>query len=181
MSQSQQQIRITHRLNRHYGLNSVGSTGDSTPDDPTKSNSSVGAVVQRGNKTNCTEHRLNRRWWTSIRRCNEQKQHGERASPVEPMIVELKHRCNQAESPKTLKCEKPTHRLNRRNISQASVYPVIGKSLPVPRNYFSSPRPLEILMIVGSNQVQRSSNFGEMKMMTSRTHPQNISTKVLTD
>ena len=51
----------------------------------------------------------------------------------------------------------------------------------MPRNDVSSPRPLEISMIGGSNQVQRSSNFGEMKMMTSRTHSHKISTKVLTD
>ena len=37
-----------------------------------KQSPSVGAVVQRDYKTNRTEHRLNRRWWTSIRRCNEQ-------------------------------------------------------------------------------------------------------------
>jgi len=49
------------------------------------------------------------------------------------------------------------------------------------QNCFFSPQPLENLMIGGSNQVQRSSNFGEMKMMTSRTHPQKISTKFLTD
>ena len=36
-----------HRLIRRNGLNSVGSTGDSTPDDPTKSNPNAGAVVQR--------------------------------------------------------------------------------------------------------------------------------------
>ena len=36
-------------------------------------------------------------------------------------------------------------------------------------------------MIGRSNQVQKSSNFGEMKMMTSRTHPQKISTKFLTN
>ena len=49
------------------------------------------------------------------------------------------------------------------------------------QNCFFSPQPLENLMIGGSNQVQRSSNFGEMKMMTSRTHPQKISTKFLTN
>ena len=49
------------------------------------------------------------------------------------------------------------------------------------QNCFFSPQPLENLMIGGSNQVQRSSNFGEMKMMTSSTHPQKISTKFLTN
>jgi len=41
----------SHRLNRCPGLNSVGSTGDRAPDDPTKSNTNVGAVVQRDYKT----------------------------------------------------------------------------------------------------------------------------------
>ena len=36
-----------------------------------KQSPSVGAVVQRDYKTNHTKHRLNWRWWTSIRRCNE--------------------------------------------------------------------------------------------------------------
>ena len=41
----------SHRLNRCPGLNSVDSTGDRAPDDPTKSNTNVGAVVQRDSKT----------------------------------------------------------------------------------------------------------------------------------
>ena len=41
----------SHRLNRHLGLNYVGSTGDRAPDDPTKSNTNVGAVVQMDYKT----------------------------------------------------------------------------------------------------------------------------------
>ena len=57
--QSWQQEKSNHRLIRRIGLNNVGSTVDATPDDPTKSNSSVGAVVQRGNKTNPAEHRMN--------------------------------------------------------------------------------------------------------------------------
>ena len=34
-----------HRLIRRNGLNNIGSTGDSAPDDPTKSNCNTGAVV----------------------------------------------------------------------------------------------------------------------------------------
>ena len=41
----------SHRLNRCPDLNSVDSTGDRAPDDPTKSNTNVGAVVQRDSKT----------------------------------------------------------------------------------------------------------------------------------
>ena len=41
----------SHRLNRCPGLNGVGSTGVRAPDDPTKSNTNVGAVVQRDYKT----------------------------------------------------------------------------------------------------------------------------------
>ena len=42
----------SHRLNRCPGLNNVGSTGDRAPDDPTKYNTNIGAVVQRDSKTN---------------------------------------------------------------------------------------------------------------------------------
>ena len=41
----------SYRLIRCPSLNSVGSTGDRAPDDPTKSNINVGAVVQRDYKT----------------------------------------------------------------------------------------------------------------------------------
>jgi len=40
----------SHRLNRHLGLNCVGSTGDRAPDDPTKTITSTGVVVQRDSK-----------------------------------------------------------------------------------------------------------------------------------
>jgi len=35
-----------HRLTQRNGLNSIGSTGESAPDDPTKLNCNAGAVVQ---------------------------------------------------------------------------------------------------------------------------------------
>ena len=35
-----------HRLIRRNGLNNIGSTGDSAPDDPTKSNCNADAVIQ---------------------------------------------------------------------------------------------------------------------------------------
>ena len=44
----------THRLIRRIGLSSVGSTGVTTPDDPTKSRVNVGAIVQRHLKTDLT-------------------------------------------------------------------------------------------------------------------------------
>ena len=82
---------------------------------------------------------------------------------------------------KTLTRENSTHRLIRRKRVQTSVQPTITKNPARAELGFSSPRSLKNLTIWWSNQVQRSSNFGEMKMMTSRTHPQNISMKVLTD
>jgi hypothetical protein len=39
-------VKSYHWLIRRNGLNSVGSTGDTAPDDPTKSNCNAGAVVQ---------------------------------------------------------------------------------------------------------------------------------------
>jgi len=63
---------------------------------------------------------------------------------------------------------------------QASVQPAIRKNSARAEQSFSSPRPEKNSMIERSNQVQSSSNFGEMKMMTSRTHPQKISKKFLT-
>jgi len=62
----------SHRLNRCPGLNSVGSTSDRAPDDPTKSKCNAGAVVQRSVKTKRVEHRLNRRYGKSSRRLNGQ-------------------------------------------------------------------------------------------------------------
>jgi len=52
--QSRQQRKGEHRFIRRSGLNVVGSTGDATPDDPTKSKSNAGAVVQRCFKTDST-------------------------------------------------------------------------------------------------------------------------------
>ena len=85
-SQSRQQIRITQRLNRRYGLNNIGSTGDSTPDGTTKSKPCVGAVVQRELKQTC-EHRLNRRTRRAPRRFNRRAKtvKAQNRSPVKPV------------------------------------------------------------------------------------------------
>ena len=84
----------------------------------------TGAIVQRDPKTNYSLHRLIRRRWTSIRRNNEQ-------NSTQAQLVKI-HRLNRCtwnqctgatkqKGQKTLTREKPTHRLIRRNISQASV------------------------------------------------------------
>ena len=72
-AQSLQQWKSPHRLNRRYGLNCVGLTGDRAPDDPTKSITSAGVVVQRDTKT---------RYW----------------APVKPMLAKPKPRCSCPES-----------------------------------------------------------------------------------
>jgi hypothetical protein len=102
-------------------------------------------------------------------------------APIDPMHVETDALVQPQKTPKTLTRDKTTHRLIRRTGMQASVQPTITKNPARAEQSFSSPRSSEILTIDGPNQVQRSSNFGEMKMMTSRAHPQKISTKILTD
>jgi len=101
-------------------------------------------------------------------------------TPDEPMHVEANAPVQPTETPKTLTGDKTTHQLIRHTIMQASVQPAIRKNSARAEQSFSSPRPEKNSMIERSNQVQSSSNFGVMKMMTSRTHPQKISKKFLT-
>ena len=115
-------------------------------------------------------------FYTPVQRAKQHAGIAGEASPVEPMHVELMHRCNQAERPKTLKAKTSTHRLIRRSWSQTSVQLAITKNPARAELVFHSPRPLENLTIGGSKQVQRGSNFAGTITKILWTYPPKEST-----
>jgi len=90
------------------------------------------------------------------------KQHADTAgedSPVEPMHVELMHRCNQAERPKNPNTRKTNSPVDpTQHITSVSLTGDRKNSARAQKRFFS-PRSLKNLMIGGSNQVKRSSKF----------------------
>jgi len=122
-AQSLQQWKSPHRLNRRYGLNCVGLTGDRAPDDPTKSITSAGVVVQRDTKTRC---------W----------------APVKPMLAKPKHRCSCPES-----LQSQTHKASVKPTSRKVYTPVKRvkqqQKNPNSRNSYSPVEPTHQVQSVG--------------------------------